>query len=44
LGFIELHGGSVVLHSEVGKGTRFECHLLRHNPELQVLIKPKKVA
>jgi len=42
--FIELHGGSVVLHSEVGKGTRFECHLLRHNPELQVLIKPKKVA
>jgi len=37
--FIELHGGTVELHSELGKGTRFECHLQRHNPELQVLSK-----
>jgi len=42
--FIELHGGTVVLHSDLGKGTRFECRLMRHNPDLLSLIKPKKVA
>ena len=42
--FIELHGGTVVLQSDVGKGTRFECHLLRHNPDLQTFLKPKKAA
>ena len=41
--FIELHGGTVELHSEPGKGTRFECRLQRQNPELQLLVeKPKK--
>ena len=42
--FIEVHGGTVALHSDVGKGTRFECHLQRHSPELQPLLKSKKVA
>jgi signal transduction histidine kinase len=42
--FIELHGGKVELHSEVDKCTRFECHLLRHNPDLQPLVKSKKSA
>lgn len=42
--FIELHGGHVELHSELGKGARFECHLLRHNPELQQFLKSKKAA
>lgn len=42
--FIELHGGKVVLHSEPGKGTRFECHLQRHNPNLQQYMNPKKAA
>ena len=42
--FIELHGGTVELHSEPGKGTRLECHLIRHNPELQQYIKDKKTA
>ena len=37
--FIELHGGHVELHSEPGKGTKFECHLKRHNPDLQVMEK-----
>ncbi|MDE3061089.1 MAG: PAS-domain containing protein, partial [Pseudomonadota bacterium] len=40
--FIELHGGHVELHSEPGKGARFECHLLRYNPELQVTEKKTK--
>ena len=38
--FIELHGGRVVLHSEEGKGARFECHMLRDNPDLKPM--PKK--
>jgi signal transduction histidine kinase len=42
--FIELHGGRVELRSEPGKGTRFECHMQRHNPELQPLIKSGKAA
>lgn len=42
--FIELHGGKVVLHSEPGKGSRFECHLQRHNPNLQQYMNPKKAA
>jgi signal transduction histidine kinase len=42
--FIELHGGKVVLHSEPGKGSRFECHLQRHTPELQGSIKAGKAA
>lgn len=33
--FIELHGGRVVLSSEPQKGARFECYLLRDNPELK---------
>lgn len=33
--FIDLHGGHVELHSEPGKGARFECHFQRHNPALQ---------
>lgn len=40
--FMELHGGKVVLHSEAGKGARFECHFLRHNPDLQPTTKAKK--
>ncbi len=42
--FIELHGGRVVLHSELGKGTSFECHLLRNSPDLLPLLKSKKAA
>jgi len=42
--FIELHGGHVELHSDIGKGARFECHLQRHNPDLQQYISKKKVA
>jgi len=42
--FIELHGGKVLLHSEPGKGSRFECHLQRHNPNLQQHMKSKKAA
>jgi len=37
--FIELHGGRVVLSSKPQKGARFECYLLRENPEL----KPQEV-
>jgi len=37
--FIELHGGHVELHSQMGKGARFECHLQRHNPELAQYMK-----
>jgi signal transduction histidine kinase len=33
--FIELHGGRVVLSSKPQKGARFECYLLRENPELK---------
>ncbi len=40
--FIELHGGTVHLNSELGKGTTFECHLQRANPDLQPLVKSKK--
>jgi len=40
--FIELHGGRVALHSELGKGTIFECHLHRNNPDLHVIAKTKK--
>jgi signal transduction histidine kinase len=40
--FIELHGGRVALHSEDKKGARFECYLLRENPELN-LPEPKSV-
>lgn len=40
--FIELHGGRVTLHSELGKGTMIECHLQRHNPELTPLPKSRK--
>lgn len=42
--FMELHGGKVVLDSTPGEGTRFECHLLRHNPDLQPLIRSGKAA
>lgn len=40
--FCELHGGNVVVKSEVGRGSRFECHLKRNNPELQQYIKTRK--
>jgi len=42
--FIELHGGHVELHSEPGKGARFECVLMRQNPLLEQYMKPKKAA
>ncbi|MDE3015664.1 MAG: PAS-domain containing protein [Pseudomonadota bacterium] len=42
--FIELHGGQVELHSEAGKGARFECHFKRDNPELKQHMKPGKAA
>ncbi|NBX03658.1 MAG: sensor histidine kinase [Alphaproteobacteria bacterium] len=42
--FIELHGGRVELHSEVGNGARFECYLLRENPDLKPVEKKKKKA
>lgn len=42
--FIELHGGRVKLHSELQKGTRFECYLHRDNSKLNPTIKDKKVA
>ncbi|MDX1975483.1 MAG: ATP-binding protein [Rickettsiales bacterium] len=42
--FIELHGGRVVLHSELGKGARFECYLMRHNADLIPLMKQKKAS
>ncbi len=38
--FIELHGGRVVLRSEPQKGARFECYLMRENPELKLPEKP----
>ena len=40
--FIELHGGTVVLQSDIKKGTRFECRFQRHNPDLQPFLKSKK--
>ena len=40
--FIELHGGRVELHSQPEKGARFECHLHRHNPDLQQYMRSKK--
>lgn len=40
--FIELHGGRVVLYSEPQKGARFECYLLRDNPELKLPEKATK--
>jgi signal transduction histidine kinase len=40
--FIELHGGRVVLNSEPQKGARFECYLLRDNPELKLPEKATK--
>lgn len=42
--FIELHGGNVWLTSEHGRGARFECTLLRHNPDLKQYMKSKKAA
>ncbi len=42
--FIELHGGKVELHSQPGKGTRFECRMQRNNPDLQPLVKSGKAA
>lgn len=42
--FIQLHGGTVELHSEPGKGARFECRLQRHNPDLLQYLKSKKAA
>jgi signal transduction histidine kinase/PAS domain-containing protein len=42
--FIELHGGKVLLQSEPGKGSRFECHLQRNSPELLGLVKTGKAA
>jgi signal transduction histidine kinase len=42
--FMELHGGHVELHSEPGRGARFECVLQRQNPLLEQYRKPKKVA
>lgn len=32
--FMELHGGRIEVHSEPGKGARFECIFLRDNPKL----------
>ena len=40
--FIELHGGKVELHSQPGKGSRFECTLHRENPQLLQLVQAKK--
>lgn len=40
--FIELHGGRVILSSEPQKGARFECYLLRENPELKLPEKTTK--
>jgi signal transduction histidine kinase len=40
--FIELHGGRVTLHSEPGKGARFECHVLRDNADLAPVGKTHK--
>lgn len=42
--FIELHGGNVWLTSEHGRGARFECTLLRTNPDLKQYMKSKKAA
>jgi signal transduction histidine kinase len=42
--FIELHGGRVVLRSDANKGARFECYLIRENPELKPVAKAKKNA
>ncbi len=42
--FIELHGGHVELHSELGQGARFECVLMRENPLLEQYKKSKKAA
>jgi signal transduction histidine kinase len=39
--FIDLHGGQVELHSETGKGARFECYIQRDNPELVAQIRQK---
>ncbi len=40
--FVELHGGHVEVHSDIGQGSKFECHFDRHNPDLQQHIKSKK--
>lgn len=42
--FIELHGGTVALYSEPGRGTRFECRFKRKNPDLKPYMKSKKAA
>lgn len=42
--FVELHGGEVSLTSNVGKGTTVECRMIRHNPELESLMKKQKAA
>ncbi len=40
--FVELHGGTVQLYSEPGKGSRFECIIQRTNPQLVSLVQTKK--
>lgn len=40
--FITLHGGTVELQSEPGKGTRITCVVPRANPALQEHVKPRR--
>lgn len=40
--FVSLHGGTVALHSQTGKGTRITCTVPRANPALQEYVKPRR--